>query len=379
MNRALYVLKRLALGVPVLLFGLTMTFLILELSPIDPVLQILGQRAKPSDIRRLEIALNIRYPTGEIVPLWDRYLRTMWELLTLEFGQSWSIQRPTPAMDLIFARIPATIWLGFWSVVIALGVGVPLGLFAGLRANTWSDYFASAGGIIWRAMPNFWLAVILSGLITAGGWLDWYRDWLIPTDVVGTPQSLGLLANGGVQIPSLPDAPDALWALPWNVLDGTLEFLWIPFPDLYQMAAAFKWVLPAALVLGSASMGNEVRIGRTAVLESINSKYIDTARAKGLTSWRIITKHVGRNAVLPLLPVIMGEFYLLIGGSVIVETVFSINGIGNLFLRAVTTTDIPVVMALVFVFILIQLVFNIVQDLLYTYIDPRITLEDQTG
>ncbi len=363
MNRGIYVLKRLALGVPVLVFGLSMAFLVLELSPIDPVLEILGRDAKPSDVRRLEIALNLRYENGQVVPLWDRYLQTMTDLLTLDFGQSWTVQRGTSVLDLIGNRMSATLWLGFWSVFIALAVGIPVGLYAGLRANTWGDYVASAGGILWRAMPNFWLAVMLAGLITAGGALDWYRGFLVKTDVVGTPDALGHMFSG---IPIFEGIP-------------FLELIWIPIPNVWPMLAAFKWILPAALVLGSASMGNEVRIGRTAVLESLNSKYIETARAKGLRSRTIIGKHVGRNAMIPLLPIIMGEFYLLIGGSVIVEKVFSINGVGNLFIQAVTGTDIPVVLALVFFFIIIQILFNITQDLLYTYIDPRITLDERGG
>ena len=361
MNRWLYVLKRLLLGIPVVLFGLTMAFLILVFSPIDPVLSILGQDAQASDIMRLQIALNIRYPNGEMVPLWDRYIRTMWDIITLDLGQSWTIQRGRPVLDLIVSRMPATIWLGFWSVVIALGVGVPVGLYAGLRSNTWGDYIASAGGILWRAMPNFWLAAVIAGMLTLGGPLAWYQDWLVPTDVVGTPDELHYMFSG-IELGFLNAIP-------------ILEALWIPIPNFWPLLTAFKWILPAALVLGSASMGNEVRIGRTAVLESINSKYIDTAKAKGLSSWRIIGKHVGRNAVLPLLPVIMGEFYLLIGGSVIVESVFSINGMGNLFLQAVVTTDLPVVMALVFIFAVILILFNTLQDILYTFIDPRISLE----
>ena len=361
MNRSLYVLKRLILGVPVIVFGLTLAFFILELSPIDPVLSILGQDARASDIRRLEIALNIRYPNGQLVPLWDRYLRTMTEILTLDLGQSWTVQRGTPVLDLIIARMPATLWLGFWSVVLALGIGVPVGLYAGLRANTWYDYVASAGGIVWRAMPNFWLAVMIAGLLTAGGALSWYRGFLIPTDVIGTPDELSFMFSG----------IDLFAGIPY------LELLWLPIPNFWPMATAFKWILPAALVLGSASMGNEVRIGRTAVLESINAKYIDTAKAKGLHSRSIIVKHVGRNAALPLLPVIMGEFYLLIGGAVIVESVFSINGMGSLFLQAIYTTDVPLVMALIFIFAVIQIFFNISQDILYTYIDPRITLDSE--
>jgi len=362
-NRTIYVLKRLALGVPVLIFGLTMSFLIITFAPIDPVLSILGQDAKPVDIRRLEIALNIRYADGGLVPLWDRYLMTMTDLMTLDFGQSWVVQTNTPTMDLIAARMPATLWLGLWSVVIALFVGIPVGLYAGLRSNTWGDYIASAGGIVWRAMPNFWLAVMLSGLLTAGGALSWFRTLPPKTDVVGTSPALGNLLSGIGIFEGIP----------------ILELFWIPVPNAGPMLSAFKWILPAALVLGSASMGNEVRIGRTAVLESINAKYIDTAKAKGLTNRTIIGKHVGRNAMIPLLPVIMGEFYLLIGGSVIVESVFSINGLGNLFLASIFAPDVPVLMALIFIFIIIQILFNITQDLLYTFIDPRITLSDRNG
>lgn len=360
MNRFIYFLKRLLLGVPVLLFGLTITFLVLYLGPIDPVLEILGRDANPAAARQLEIALGIRYADGSMVPLWIQYKNFLVDMVTFNFGTSWGVARNQPVMDLIIGRLPATLWLGFWSVVIALGFGVPIGLYAGLNSNTWGDYFASFGGIVWRAMPNFWLAVMFAGVLSAGGVLSGYRDFLIQTDVIGTPDELQYLFSGIDVFPGIP----------------ILEYLWIPIPNLMPMAVAFKWILPAALVLGSASMGNEVRIGRTAVLESLNSEYIDTAKAKGVSTRRIITKHVGRNAVIPLLPVIMGEFYLLIGGSVLVESVFSINGLGNLFLRAAFAADIPVLMSLTFIFIVIQILFNTTQDILYTYIDPRITLAD---
>ncbi|MFB6086346.1 MAG: ABC transporter permease [Halodesulfurarchaeum sp.] len=359
MNRLVYLLKRLALGVPVMLFGLTMAFMVMYLGPIDPVLTILGRDAEPMAAHQLRIQLGIIYPDGTPVPLWDQYRMVLTDLITFNFGQSWTIQRGTPVGELIVARMPATVWMGFWSVAIALLLGIPIGLFAGLRANTWSDYFSSGFGIIWRAMPNFWLAVMIAGLLSSGGALDFYRGWWITTDVIGTPDELYHLFTG------------------LHVFEGIplLEVVWIPVPNVGSILTAFKWILPAALVLGSASMGNEIRIGRTAVLESIHSKYVETARAKGLSERRIIAKHVGRNAVVPLLPVIMGEFYLLIGGSVLVERVFSINGLGNLFFRAVLGPDIPMVMALVFFFIIFQILFNITQDLLYTFIDPRITLE----
>jgi peptide/nickel transport system permease protein len=356
MNKLLYIAKRLVLGVPVVLFGLTMTFIIIYLSPFDPTTAILGRDADPQTARQLAVALGLRYPNGQPIPLWIQYWNFLTETVTFNFGQSWVVTRGQSAAQLIWERMPATIWLGFWSVLIALALGIPLGLYAGLRANTWGDYTASFGGIVWRAMPNFWLAVMLAGLLSAGGALSFYRGFLIPTDVIGTPAALGNLFGS-----------------------YSLGPIGIPVPDPYNWAVAFKWILPAALVLGSSSMGNEVRIGRTAVLESINAPYIDTAKAKGLSERVIIGKHVARNAMIPLLPVIMGEFYLLIGGSVLVELIFGIRGLGNLFLSAVLASDVPIIGALTYVFILILVFFNIAQDVAYTLIDPRIGLEGEEG
>ncbi|CCC39525.1 ABC transporter permease [Haloquadratum walsbyi] len=360
MNRFIYILKRFALAIPVLLFGLTMSFLIMYKGPIDPVLSILGRDANPEAARQLRISLGIIRPNGTPIPLWEQYGMVLRDLVTFQFGQSWIIQRGASVQSVILGRMAPTLWLGWWSVVIALLIGIPVGLYAGLKANTWGDYVASGGGIIWRAMPNFWLAVMIAGSLSAGGVLSWYRAFGVNTDVIGTPAAVRQLFT----------VIDPFGAAP------IIGLVIIPIPNVENFIIAFKWILPAALVLGSASMGNEIRIGRTAVLESLNSKYIETAKAKGLSARRIIIKHVGRNAIVPLLPVIMGEFYLLIGGSVLVEQVFSINGLGNLFFRAVLGPDIPVVMTLVFVFIIIQVLFNITQDLLYTVVDPRITLED---
>jgi peptide/nickel transport system permease protein len=119
-------------------------------------------------------------------------------------------------------------------------------------------------------------------------------------------------------------------------------------------------------------MGNEMRIGRTAVLETINSNYVETARAKGVPEGTVVWKHVFRNALIPLVPVITGEAFLLIGGSVLVELVFAINGIGFLFYTAAINGDLPLVSALMFIFILLLVGTNILQDFLYTVIDPRV-------
>ncbi|ERH11344.1 MAG: ABC-type dipeptide/oligopeptide/nickel transport system, permease component [halophilic archaeon J07HB67] len=147
------------------------------------------------------------------------------------------------------------------------------------------------------------------------------------------------------------------------------------FTQPEQTLAAIKKILPAALVLGSASMGNEMRIGRTAVVETKNEQYVDFARAKGVSERSIVWKHVFRNALIPLVPIVTTEAFLLIGGSVLVESVFGINGMGKLFFDAAIQGDLPLVGSLMFVFILLLLVINIVQDVLYTLIDPRVGYE----
>jgi peptide/nickel transport system permease protein len=353
-SRWRYFARRIVLAVPVLLFSTSLTFLIIRAGPIDPVSAVVGLNADPGF--RLDVAQSIGVVRQNCaspnpfedcrVPLWEQYIDFMIGLFTFEFGFSWNISRGTPVTELIASRAPVTVWLGFWSVLIALFIGIPLGFYAGLNPNTLSDYTASFGGIVWRAMPNFWLGIILVALLVnsetltsnfLGVTFDW-STWLFTTKVTTAPQLTNL-------------------------------------DNLSNLGAAIKQIMPAALVLGSASMGNEMRIGRTAVLETINSNYVETARAKGLGPRSIVWKHVFRNALIPLVPIITAEAFILLGGSVIVEQVFGINGIGDLFFRATLQGDLPLAGALIFIFIIITLSINILQDFLYTVIDPRIGYE----
>lgn len=343
MSRWRYFIRRLVLAVPVVFFAMSLVFIVIRVGPRDPVAAALGQNQNPELAHRMRVQLGIINPDGSPVPLWDQYIEFMIDLVTLSFGQTWVINRGAGVLDLILARAPVTIWLGFWSVLIALLIGIPLGFYAGLRPNSMPDYFASFSGIVWRAMPNFWLAIILSRFLVnteglsydlIGVQISW-TAFLVETNVIGTPD----LGNLG---------------------------------DPMALLAAIKWILPAAIVLGSASMGNEMRIGRTAVLETINSDYVETARAKGLGRRVIVWKHVFRNALIPLVPVISSEAFVLIGGSVLVEYVFALNGLGKLTFEAIRQGDLALAGALLFVFAIFLQVVNILQDLLYTVIDPRI-------
>jgi len=335
MSRWTYFAKRLVLSVPVILFGTSLTFLIIYAGPVDPAAAILGQGATGQRLAQIRAQLGLDQP------LWQRYLQFVVDMFTLQLGQSWVIRPDVSAYEVIMSRAPRTVWMGAWAILLPLFIGIPLGFYAGLNPNTAGDYTASFGGIVWRAIPNFWLAVLLMMILSRSDQLLFGFDWqnfLVSTNVVGSP----------------------------------------PLDDLFTVEgfiAATKVILPASLVLGSASMGNEMRIGRTAVLETKNSNYVEMARAKGLSGRRIVWKHIFRNALIPLVPIITGEAGLLIGGSVIVETVFGINGIGVLFFNAMTSGDLPLAGALMYVFILLLVALNILQDFLYTVIDPRVGFE----
>jgi len=338
MTKLRYLAKRLLLSVPVVWLGTSMTWFIIYMGPIDPATRLLsqGQLRNPAAYRAAQTQLGLNQP-----PL-QHYRDWLWNLFTFDLGQTWLLYQGSSVNALILDFLPRTLWLGFWSVLIAVLVGVPLGFYAGMRSNTASDYVASMGGIVWRAMPNFWLGIMLLALLGSSASIFWgwdWQSWFVPLDAVSGSPDLSRL----------------------HTVDGFL--------------AATKKVLPAAVVLGSASMGNEMRIGRTAVLEVRNEAYIDLAKAKGVSDRALVWKHILRNALIPLVPIITSEAFLLIGGSVLVETVFGINGIGLLFYQAAIQGDLPLVGTLMYVFILLIVGINLLQDVLYTVIDPRVGME----
>lgn len=354
MSRWEYFLKRLLLSIPVLFLVITFLFIMLRLGPIDPVAARFGPEATGTDVQRMRDQLGLDDP------LWEQYIQFARDLLLFE-GQSWVVQANRPVRAVIYDTAGPTLWLGFWAILLPLFIGLPLGFYAGLNPNTWGDYFASVSGIIWLAMPNFWLAVMLLAVLRqtdGGGWLgfDWYQLGPELRSITGTPN------------------------LDWYSISNISVFDIVSFPMLTGMdwgafAVDIKFILPPALVLGSASMAAELRIGRTAMLETINSNYVITAKAKGLKQRVIVWKHVFRNALIPLVPVITNEAFILIGGSVIVEEVFNISGLGRTFFLAVIQGDLPLAGSLLFMFTLVIIFLNILQDLLYTIIDPRVGYE----
>ena len=352
MTRWEYFIKRVLLTIPVLFMVLTFLFIMLRMGPIDPVTARLGPEADGTDAELMRERLGLNDP------LWEQYVDFVTSFLTFDFGQSWVVQAERDILDIVLNSAGPTIWLGFWAILLPLFIGIPLGFYAGLNPNSWGDYTASFGGILWQALPNFWLCVLALAALrrTRDGGGPFGFDWY----TFGPD-----FTERGI---SITGTPDLAWV-------STTDVLFLPVPyvgDWSSLAIDIKLILPAALILGSASMAAELRIGRTAMLETINSNFVETAKAKGLTNRVIVWKHIFRNSLIPLLPVITSEAFLLIGGSVIVEQIFNINGLGRIFFQSITQGDLPMAGALLFIFTLIILFLNILQDFLYTVIDPRV-------
>ena len=163
MSRLTYLLKRIVLAVPVILLGTSATFFIIFLGPIDPAAVIAGS----AQSRQTHAAyLHARHQLGLDKPVLTQYVDFLQHMYTFHLGQSWIINPGTPASHLILQYAPRTLWLGLWSVAIAIGLGVPLGFYAGFWANSGADYLGSLFGIVWRAIPNFWLAVVLLSILS---------------------------------------------------------------------------------------------------------------------------------------------------------------------------------------------------------------------
>lgn len=335
MSTLKYLGKRISFSILVLVVGMSFTFALVRFGPVDPAAAIVGNTGSEAQQQTYE---QVRSQLGLAKPIWQHYLDFMADMFTFQFGQSWVLSPGTPAVELLLIYGPRTLWLAFWAVLIPIFLGIPLGFLAGLNANSYSDYSMSMFGIVWRAMPNFWLAVILLAILSQSEtflFINW-KTSIVETSITGSPDL--------------------------NNLSDPQNFM-----------KAFKKVIPASIVLGSASMGSEIRISRTAVIETMNSNYVEFAKSKGIHKRMIVWKHIFRNALVPLVPTITNEAFLLVGGSVIVESVFGINGLGYLFLQATLNGDLMLVAVIMFVFILVIVGMNIIQDILYVLIDPRVS------
>jgi len=299
------IIKRVTSLLTVIFGVLLLTFLLIHLVPGDPVDVMLGESANQADRAALRADLGLNQP---LVQQFSHYVV---KLLQGDFGQS--IHTHTPIVELIQARYPATLKLALLSLLIGVAIGVPLGVFAALKAGHWQDFVVTIVSVRLSAMPAFWLGPVL--MLIFAVWLGW-----LPVSGMDTGESI---------------------------------------------------ILPA-ITLGFGLSAILTRMTRTSLLEVLNDDYIRTARAKGLSEQTVILRHALRAALLPIITIVGLQMGSLLAGTVITETIFSWDGIGRLLVESIEKRDYPVTQACVLIVALSYVLVNLFTDILYRLADPRV-------
>ena len=328
-----FIVRRLLLLIPILLGLSLLLFLWVRALPGGPATALLGERATPERIA----AVNKAY--GFDRPVFTQYFTYMKRVAHLDFGQSITLRRDVT--DEIVRRFPATIELSAVAMTFAIGIGVPLGLASAKRERTWFDFGAVTASLIGVSIPVFFLGQILKYIFALK------FTWL-PT--------IGRLApTRKLEVHTRFNIIDSIIAMDGGALWDTIKHLILP-----------------GIALGTIPLAIITRITRASVLEVLNDDYVRTARAKGLLSRTVNRRHVLRNAMLPIITVIGLQSGLLLSGAVLTETTFTWNGMGQLLADGVIKKDYPVIQGGVMFLAVVFVLVNLLVDVLYAVIDPRI-------
>lgn len=301
-----YIFRRIILMIPILLGVTVIVFGIMYLTPGDPAILMLGENAPAQELADLREQLGLNEPPYVQYGIWIA------KVVRLDFGRS--IRSGRPVTDEIRSRIPATVELAVLATLLAVAIGVPLGVISANRPNTVVDHVATVAAFGGLAMPVFWQGLMM--ILIFALWLG----WLPPSGRLGG----------------------------WTY-----------------------YVLPT-ITLGTSAIAAITRMTRATMLETLSQDYVRTARSKGLTHRNIVYRHALRNAMIPIVTVIGLQFGGLLSGAVITETIFTWPGIGRLAIDAIRSKDFPVVQGVVMVFAIMYALVNLVTDLLYAYLDPRL-------
>ncbi len=302
-----YIIRRLVVAVPTLLILIIISFVLMFAAPGGP---FTSERALPEAVMN-----NVMERYGLDQPYWKQMFDYVTNIvLHFDFGPSFQYRDRT-VNDVIAQGFPVTLTYGFWSFVVAIVVGVSLGVAAAIRHNTWLDYLAVGISIGAQVLPNFVMAPILLLVFTL--WLGW-------------------LPGGG-----------------WN-------------------GGQWNYVIMPVIALSTSYMASIARITRSSMLEVLNSGFIRTARAKGLPTSRIIIRHALKPAMLPVLSYLGPAFVAMITGSVVVDVYFSTGGIGQFFVNSAFNRDYSVIMGITILVGALTILFNLLVDIAYAWIDPKI-------
>jgi len=330
-----FVIKRLLLLVPVLFGVATFVFAILHLSPGDPARVIAGQRASE------EFVQQVRTQLGLNDPIWVQYGRFLLEAVQLDFGNSYQIRKGTPVKEILRFKLPVTLEMALYGQFLGILFGIPIGLLGAIKQDAFSDHITRIGALTGISVPIYWSGPLLILLFA---------------------QVLNLFPASG-RIASEFDI---------NPITGIITFDTLVRGNFAAFESAAMHLLLPSAVIGIYSMALISRMMRSSMLEVIRQDYMRTARAKGQGSKITILKHGFRNALIPVVTVIGIQFGTLLGGAVLTETVFGISGIGTLLVDAIEVGDYPVVQGTVLMFAGLFTLVNLLVDITYSYLDPRI-------
>ncbi len=327
MGIARYTLWRLIQAVPVLLGVVTITFLLANAIPGDPIQTMIGPSPSQAQVE------SIRAKYGLNQPLWQRYVNYLLDIARGDLGRS--IYYEAPVTTKIAERFPKTMLLMLSSYLFAVLVAVPLGVISAKRRNEPTDHVARVVSLIGVSTPSFWIGLMLILIFV-------FR--------------LGLFPSTNLVLP---------WANPASVTGASTR--------VDVLATALRHLTLPVVALGTLQMAAITRIERSEMLEVLSQDYVTLARAYGVRERTILRKHAFRNAQLPVITIIGLQLASAIGGAILTEFVFSINGMGTLIVTAIYNLDYPLIMGTTLVFSLFFLVGVILTDITYAYVDPRVS------
>jgi peptide/nickel transport system permease protein len=314
-----YLAKRLLIAIPSLLGISVVLFTVLALAPGDPFGELATNPAIPPEVR---MALRVKFGLDD--PVYLRYIH--WLIAMLQGDWGFSFASRINVDTLILQRLPATLFVIGSAQVLALLIALPVGIYAAMRPYSIFDQIASTLSFVGFSLPTFFTGLLFILIFSVQ--LDWLPFVFSDVDATG-------------------------WRWYWE------EFR--------------QSIMPIA-VLGLFQAASTTRYVRSAVLDVIRLDYVTTARAKGLGERVVILKHVVRNALIPVVTLVALQMPAIFGGAIVTEQIFRVPGIGSLLISAILSNDTPVIMAVTFVFACLVVLFNLIADVLYGWLDPRITL-----
>jgi peptide/nickel transport system permease protein len=356
-----YTIRRLVLAIPVLLGILVVTFTLARLIPGDPCKAILGEKATA------EVCERFTHEHGLDKPIPVQFWIYMKDIARGDFGESIRFSRPVTRI--LIERLPTTIELALVSLIIATIIGIPAGVISAVKRNSLLDVITMVGANTGVSMPVYWLGLMLAYLFALI--LKDTPLWLPPS---------GRLSPGVIPVPFYE-----VWG--WQLAEESIRFHVAEFfANMYILNSilTFNWavlkdaithlILPS-VALSTIPLAIIARMTRSSMLEVLRQDYIRTARAKGVIERLVVLKHAFRNALLPVVTIIGLQLGILFSGAVLTETIFGLAGVGRMLFEAITARDFPIVQAFTVVIAIGYVFVNLLVDLSYVFIDPRIRLD----